>query len=1133
MTDLKRKRRGLVVSVIVLLVAVAALVAQQLPTFEARLLRTIQSFTGQNLTGLTLSHANLSWNFAELSLEVTGHQLTLADTTEPEQPPSWQARIGTLRFRITPVALWSGEVAIDRIIADDVTVTLHQPAQQPNNQEQLLAGLAALPLSQMMAQLAGYQVDGIQINRLQLIADSMTAELAQLSGQLDRRSGAAHLTAHGQLSWTDQNTWQRRISGTLTGLINRDGTLNLTATTASLPWSDLLPPSSQQDNTRNGQLQLTATAQRNEQGVLTLALHSNWQTSQHRGRFTASGQRSIAGLWHITGQINDPLYPADWVPWLPEAALLAGLQLPLQGQLSLDWHETTSTPITIHWQLTGGSGQVDLSPLFRWPIPIGHLTAHGQLQPQGSDWDLAVEQFTLHNSHGNGQGQVTLTGLGGTHTAAMDLTATASGVTTEQARFYYPAAIMPESLLHWLDTALEQGRVSSATARIKGPLDSTLFTTAPSLFRIEGTVDNGTLRYLPYLPPLHHIRTTLLFDKLSMSAQVLDGQTSSARDLRGTVHIADMTRPIVDIRATGQGNLDGLWRDIVTNPQLGWDRLAGLTGTQLRQGQGQLALQLALDIGRMEQSRYNGELEFQQGHILLPWLSTPLEQLQGRLTFDKQRLQLQTSSGQMAATPFTSQLEVRHYTSPTKQTVDLRTIWQLSAEQLSRWLDPLLTAPVTGQATLQIDAKKSVASKGSWELAATASSARMGAEGLLGWQVAGPITLKGNGQLLADRALRIDAISAQLGNLSFTGSALNHPDQDRWQATVNEIKLGQNQGRLDINHDHASGWRLRIDMPLLDLRPLLARIKPPSSPPPPPSPPSFWPKIDIRFHAKRVILASEPDGQDLRVDMLLNHTSAQLNHLNMQLEGSDSSLSADGQLVWRQHVGQGPWQGHFNASSQDIGAVARLLDLHQGLESGSGTVTAQLSGTVPEGQRLVESINGDVTLKARNGVLRKMGLFARLLALFSLDELPGLLTGDRPDLAKDGVYYHMLQIPVTLKESIANLHHAELSGPSMKIVVSGSVDWLHSQQQLLVGLRPLQLLDRLVNLVPLLGKLLSGSRETLIEYQFDVTGSSQDPVVHLRPFDSLAPGILKDILTIPGKIQHYLLQDKPKDPPQE
>jgi hypothetical protein len=1109
----------------------------------------------ERTTGWSVAVATLDWQVTGSALEITGHGVTARRAGQAVE-------VGTLGVRLAPLAWWTGQHglvdAVDALVIEDVTVALPDasPADPPEHAGRMMDDVRTV-LATWPTVLDQLPVQGIIGRRIQ-VAWPESAGLPRLHvEQLEARVRYSHAsTTHDprgvpriHLDASLGTTWQQHpVTVYLTSILHADGTVDATVDVKPVAWSALgqtVPGSS--SSLPAGSLHPVVRIHYTAAGAVVLHASLDWhRPGQEERSMTLAGQRNPEGVWRGDLQWS-ALQLSELAPLLAAWPPLDGLNFPLTGSAQASWNEQQPESFLVQWQAVAGSGSVHWPALFRWPLPVTQATAHGRFQcgQDRGECLLAVEQFRLSSTHGEGEGALDITRLTHPDGPEMVLHATATGVSTEHARFYYPHTVMPPELVQWLDGSLHNGRVKKATVQIRGPLSEALFLDAAAarakgwIFRVESDVEGVDLRYFAPLHPIQRINTHMVFDRLSMSAQVTQATMATSRDLRGTVRIVDMTRPVVEIEAQGSGELQGIWRDIVAHPALGWDRSAGLAGSQIA-GQARYALRVALNIDHLARSTYDGRIDFQRGRLDLPSLPYPLEQLEGRLTVDPDQIRVQTHAGRMADLPMTAKLTASTARGNKASALDLRTTWTLHADRLSTWLSPLLATPVTGdgETILHLHLGRKPGQSGltaAWQ----ARVRDLHAAGYLGWRLAGePGILRGTGMLQPDGTLHRVAMTGRLGNLSFSGQGIGDLDSRQGEVILRPFRLGDTHGALQVRYtpdlEPRPTWTVRASLEALDLRTLLFE-----------RPPeeldrivqrstalTQWPRTDIRIHASKAPMAHQQVARELVFHAATTPQEIRFQRISFLLGEQQGMVLENGDFVWERRTGQGPYHANLRLTSADIGRLCQALNLYDGFVEGDGTLTATLLGYLPDGARLADHLTGYGTLDAKNGVMLRMGFLAQLLGLFSLGDLPGLLMGDRPDLSGDGVYYHTWRMPFVMRDSRIRVDAGALTGPSMKIVWSGHADLPQNKTEMLVGIRPFQNIDAIINQIPLLGAMIAGSRKTIIEYQFDVTGKLSDPDIMLKPINSLAFGILKDILQLPEYLLRQLRQtEQEAEPP--
>ncbi|MBF0272485.1 MAG: AsmA-like C-terminal domain-containing protein [Magnetococcales bacterium] len=849
-------------------------------------------------------------------------------------------------------------------------------------------------------------------------------------------------------------------------------------------------------------------------------------TAGPQTRITLAGARDAKQQWSMKTHVEQGLV-APFLPYLAHAQPLDGLTTPV------DWSaELTGSGLEKlqgQWKLQLGAGQLGWPALFRWPLPISRLGAEGRLERSAKGWDLDVRQFELHSSHGQAQGKVLITGMAGPGSPFMDLTATASGTPSDKAKFYYPTRIMFPPLVQWLDNGLKDGHVKQASVHIRGHFaDMPAGPAGPAedVFHIEGDVVGLSLHYFPPLLPLTNVTTHVVFDRYSMTAQVSEGTYGATRQVKGTARIADMVHhPVVEISAESpQVDMPSVWKEIVSHPRLRWDQAIGMAGAEVR-GQGIASLKINLPLKELATLTYSGRLEMKQAGFHPDFLEYPLEEIGGVLNLDQDKLDIQVNRGRLGSWPVVGEVTARQYRTPGKALFQARMDTRVEPAQLAEWAAPLLGEEgwIQGQTPVRLEfsrqpGEEGFGVKGRGELQAVAARGRMG------WnkpsEEAGQMV--GSGRLAPDGRLSMTELLVEAGNLRAAGQGDWNLVRNQGSITLKTLKLDRSTGKMVISRGKAKGvgaWTIDADWKRLDLGGLWRTV--PAGPArvadsgevATSTPERSWPRVGLRLRADRLMLAQGEQAEELDTNLEMELRSVSIDALRMK-QGS-SAIQANGSFLWSRRIGSGGYGGRLRVTSQDFGRLLRSLDLHEGLEAGSGEMDVSLDGFQAPDQRWIDTLSGTARFDFREGKIRRLGFLSTLLGLFSLKDLPDLVVGTRPDLDVTGLHYKAFQGAFAIHDSVWTIDRMKLLSPSMNLVVTGKVDFPQDRVDLLVGMRPLQALDDLVNGVPLLGKWVTGDRRSVVETLFDVTGSTHAPQATLRPVSSLAPGLLRDLLHVP------------------
>ncbi|GAB0056586.1 hypothetical protein SIID45300_00894 [Candidatus Magnetaquicoccaceae bacterium FCR-1] len=844
------------------------------------------------------------------------------------------------------------------------------------------------------------------------------------------------------------------------------------------------------------------------------------------GRLEFTGERLRGGRWNARLTLHHGLV-APLKPYLRDAEPLNGLTAPIDATVELTGLERDL--VKADWRAELGAGELAWPSLFRWPLPISRLTARGGVGRDASGWRVDVQGFELRSAHGRAQGSVLVTGIGGPGSPFMDLKAEASGNPASKAGFYYPTPIMAPSLVQWLDNAIRDGQVKRASAYIKGHLAN--MPAGPNdppddRFHIEADVTGATLNYFPPLVPLTQATTHLIFDRYSFTARVSEANYGETRQVKGEVRIDNMVdNPVVEIVAESpQIDLGSVWKEIVTHPKLRWDEAVGMGGARAA-GQGSGTFKLSLPLENLATLRYSGRVEMKQTLFHPRFLDHPLSEAAGTLAIDSERLDIHLESGKLGAFPLSGEAAVRNYRQPGKTAFTARVKTRVEAERLAEWLAPLLgeEGEIRGRAPVEIAFTRQPGSAG-FVVEGMADLKEIAALGRMGWSKGAGEEgeIRGEGSLASDGRLKLTTFKVGAGNLSGAGRLDWDLAGNYGEVAFGELSLDKSHGKVTLTRAPGKGgvgWSIDAAWKQLDMGPLWShpggsgesraaigeteRIDPERS----------WPRVAMKLRAEHLLLANGERAARLDTEVEIERRILRIVAFSMLQAGGE--VSGNGEFLWSSRIGSGGYSGRLLMNGADFGRLFRSLDLNEGLEGGSGQMEVSLDGFKPPGQRWIDTLSGTARFKFQDGKVRRLGFVATLLGLFSLKDLPKLVVGARPDLDVTGLHYREFQGDFAIRESVWVIDRMQLLSPSMNMVVTGRIDFPGDAVELLVGMRPLQTLDSLVNTVPLLGKLVTGDRQAVVETQFDVTGSTSAPQATIRPVSSLAPGLLRDWINAP------------------
>lgn len=859
-------------------------------------------------------------------------------------------------------------------------------------------------------------------------------------------------------------------------------------------------------------------------GAIRLNLEGMMAQVNSQSPLKFSGIRSVDGIWSGIFDADQLLIPSLSL-YLGVSPTVRDFSSPVKVHMNYSWEELRKK-LRCRWTVQTGMTNLNLPSLFRWPLPINRMAVDGFMVFADDLLDVKGVSFKVSNVDGEAEGTLNLTGLGG-QKPWIDLATTVRGIPTDRAKTYYPAYIMHSGLVKWLENALHGGHVSDAKLHIKGPLHEIPFANplekekSATIFSINAEVKGVNFTFHQGLPDLTQSQAIVAVDRLGITIQIPHATFGKSPDVRGVVHIGDMVQPIVEVQVhIPKADLESIWKEVVASPSLHWDTAAGLGGMKIK-GRGTAKLNLLLPIQDIQNSWFGGELDFEEVSLQPSYLDAPLEHTKGHLALDPHQLTLEIRSGMFKNKPVTLSSVAQFYREPTKANLQGRFDIAFTEEELDPWFAPLLGSEGSIQGTAPLTMHFHRRGKlGKFDISTVLNANNLTIHGGFDWYKPGgspgAITLSGKSDL--EGKLDISALQLDLGNLSFVGDGLWHLRRGVGQLKISRFRLDDNRGQLHVVQTSPSGlgnWKVVAQMDWLNLAPALAKEEPSSS--------RFtqkasriisWPRVDVHLSANDFGLANAVKGKQLESRLTIENNRITLHNLQGKLDGANHEMR--GTLQWLALMGSGPYVGQFHMESYDAGLFFHGIDIQNAfMQGGHATLDIALDGFLPPRTKLKHHLSGTANFDATDGTIARLGVLSQVLGVFSLKELPNLVFMDRPDLIANGFSYDRIKSKVTLRRSVAKLTEFSMDGPSMKMVLSGDINFPDQRLDLLLGIRPIQTLDKIISSVPLLGTLVAGHREAVLETVFDISGALDDPKVSIRPVASIIPGIVRDFLTKP------------------
>jgi hypothetical protein len=189
------------------------------------------------------------------------------------------------------------------------------------------------------------------------------------------------------------------------------------------------------------------------------------------------------------------------------------------------------------------------------------------------------------------------------------------------------------------------------------------------------------------------------------------------------------------------------------------------------------------------------------------------------------------------------------------------------------------------------------------------------------------------------------------------------------------------------------------------------------------------------------------------------------------------------------------------ATNQKLVSTLACLTAKEDLATGSYNLSGEiLAKAKPEA--ITRSLTGNLVFSAEQGRIYRFGLLAKLLAILNVTEI---YRGEVPDLIGEGFAYRSMSAIAKLQGGKIIMEECSIDGVSMGIACEGDIDLVEDKIDLLILVAPFKTVDRIVEILPLIGNVLGGK---LISIPFKAKGDLNDPDVYALPPTAVGSGIL-------------------------
>jgi uncharacterized protein YhdP len=108
-----------------------------------------------------------------------------------------------------------------------------------------------------------------------------------------------------------------------------------------------------------------------------------------------------------------------------------------------------------------------------------------------------------------------------------------------------------------------------------------------------------------------------------------------------------------------------------------------------------------------------------------------------------------------------------------------------------------------------------------------------------------------------------------------------------------------------------------------------------------------------------------------------------------------------------------------------------------------------------------------------------------------------------------------------MKDGVITTEDLFLDADQIRISTIGTINLEQDALNLILGVEPLVTVDKILNNIPIIGRIITGKEKSLVVFYFTVKGKMSNPEIKVTPLKSLTKkvsGILEQLLGIPQQL---------------
>ncbi len=310
------------------------------------------------------------------------------------------------------------------------------------------------------------------------------------------------------------------------------------------------------------------------------------------------------------------------------------------------------------------NGELNLKPLFRFPLPFKHLSTTIEFE-YGDNSRLIWDNFNFQSKNVDiySLGKIEYFKDGGGY---LEISTQLQNGNAKFTPHFLPVGVMSKNGVRYLDNSIRSGALVKANAIVRGNFDNYPYINGDGIFDVQAKIKNVDFKFLESWPPLKELTASLRFHADSMDIFATHGNIEGIKIKKTTARIPQLSKVdnnlLLDIHAQTNGSdaLRFLSRTSLKNiaEQLDFLKFSNKSsGTDLS-----TSLYMDIPLKGNKPAQIDGDIVFVDSDVSIKTPYIPFKKLNGKIKLSERGLIGGKLQGQLWQQPF--KLTLKSKTTP-------------------------------------------------------------------------------------------------------------------------------------------------------------------------------------------------------------------------------------------------------------------------------------------------------------------------------------------------------------------------------------------------------------------------------------------------------------------------------------